>query len=418
MSFSTIELERQKAINSTPRIDSYGVMFAEKDLLHIDYKMAEKPVFVYETTGETIEKDIPAQPQIFHKDGIKLRFTRFHIPRSDYFEGGYFIRVVITSKMLKQKYFDGLQFANIDTIVDFINSTNIIRLNAQILLSAKINDIDICRNYYANDDHYSRNLASLYKAVKQSKRAYVAPFKSKKNDPDNKGLVFGHERKQGTWSNPFIKFYNKANELYTKSKDFYTSYLSNAVKQNKITLLGLRRFEITIKNSDHKRKLVKTQVIPENALDTVRDLYNISGLGLRQILHAHIDKYFEVIPRFKRGIELSTQDNMIAYFLDLAIKNGASKNVLDDVLMLAKSPTEKNRIKDRYTRLYNYVVDSDYMEMLLDNNNDFSDFLDFLDLSHLKNLEDQDTNLKRSSQKGSFYIDENLTKRKIGKGGV
>lgn len=366
-------------IPNVAKIDSFGVLIRESDLISYDYKLVTAPTIVYEETAETISDVLPVQPQIFVHHGIKLRFSRHHLNSNENFKGGYFIRVVITSKMLKDLYFVGLNIDNLDVVVQFINSTGIITINNDILLDSIVNDIDICKDFYMHDKNYSIFLPYLRNRVKQSKLHAVSMFKDK-NDQDNTGLIFGESRNGGKWSNPYIKYYNKSAEIYGRSVEFYNQYLSPLVLSGKLELLDLKRYEVTIKNNEHKSKLVKQGIVTLKQFKTVRDLYNIPESQLRAVMLSYSSKYFVKRNNYKTSIEFSPTDNAIAYLIDLAIKKGSTKDEVYGLLDMSNNRQRKYEMKKRVDRIFNYVCDSAYVDEMVKQNAHFFQFIEFLDL--------------------------------------
>jgi hypothetical protein len=376
----------QSFVTKNPTIDSYGVLVRESTLTKIDYKLITKPCIYYEG-GETIDDLQTLVPQVYEQNGIKLRFSRVHLQGNKHFDGGYFVRFVITAKLLKSEYFNGLNSENIHHVIKFINDTGIIEISKKAFLGSIVNDIDICKNYYQDSEKYTNHLPLLKSFVKTSKAYAVKIFQSK-DDSDNKGLIYGENRNAGTWSNPFIKFYNKESELNGKSKLFNKTFLFPLIKQGWLTLKDLRRYEISIKNSSHKKSLVSNKIIESEQFKTVGDLYAISIKDLHNIMNSYLGKYYDKIPRYNKGIELSTQDNMLAYMIDLAIKNNASEKQIYDVLELADNKGQKLRMKKRLDRLFSYVTDTEYIKNVLDQNTDFHTFLEYLGIDKKFNASD------------------------------
>jgi len=373
-------------ISQNPLIDSYGILIREDQLIEIDYKVITSPILYYENTGEFIET-LPVQPQKFINNGITLRFNRVHLNDSPNFKGGYFIKLVITSKMLEYHYFNGLNISNIEQITNYINSSDIIKLTSSTLLNSVVNDIDICRNYYSSANTYRDNLDSLYKSVIDSKKNFVSKFTPKRTDTEieyqNIGLIFGENRVQGNYKNPFIKFYNKIGELKTKSSEFYNYYLLPQVENNKLELTNLRRVEITIKNSAHKVSLVKANIIPKNGLRSLNDLYMLSNDQMNTLFDAHLYKYFDRSIRLKKDSSLNPMDSMIAYFIKLNIKNGVSYEELENVKSLGLTKQQRYDYSKRFKHIYKTITSTNYIIEICDKNREFHSFIDWLHLSEI-----------------------------------
>lgn len=388
-----INLSLQNRITKDAVIDSYGVFVRESDCAYVDHKITTIPALLYD--DEVIEDIQTLQPQTFKRHGITLRFNRVHIQSATHkgkevFKGGYFLRFVVTAKMLGADYFEGLNLQNLDKVLHFINASGLIFVSKEVFLQSIFNDLDICKNFYMPNPKYELYCHHLKGLVKPSLAHAVSYFKEKpKNEngvkiySDNKGVIYGESRANGKFKNPFIKFYNKASELYTKSLQFYNVYLSSKVRHWELSLENLKRWEISVKNSDHKRQIVKKglTVLPE--LKTVKDMYTLSTKELSDIMDFYLKQYYKKkrTQAYKLPKDFSPNDKVTYWLIERLLHRGASEKEIMGALDLFEG-TQKTRVKKRLDRLIAHAMNTDYLQELIEENNDFETFLEYLNLKN------------------------------------
>jgi len=172
--------------------------------------------------------------------------------RHDIFLKADALYIGFSSKMLKEKYFDGISSSNIDTIINFINGEGVVSISKEIFMFGRVVDVDFCADYFIEQS--VGNISSLIQVCIDltipQKRVNMYPYQK----ADNKGIQWGRREDVGRSykRKQFLKYYAKAVELKNHSTAFYDAYLKDGLKGNiHFDDERLLRVETTIKNSDH-----------------------------------------------------------------------------------------------------------------------------------------------------------------------
>lgn len=239
-------------------IDSLTLFVELEKIKVIDYKLITPFQVYYEDTAEIIEDLNPPKPIYIDSNGIRFRFSKVVWTHPKTNETKEMVCITITAKMLRERYFEGINKDNIKDICEYINSHNIISIDLETLLNANVNDVDICMNYRLEFKAYQSALKMLYDMVKPSKKHAVELYPRNENQRINENIGLSYSRREtAKIGTPFIKFYNKAYELVNNSVEFYNLYIFPQLRYG-LTLKNLIRKEITIRNAQHKASLLKT----------------------------------------------------------------------------------------------------------------------------------------------------------------
>lgn len=374
---------------NTGLIDSLTIYLPIKDIEVINKKLVSDFVPYYPDLDkdntdlhECYSDEIyPPKPIPIQLNGINFRFNRVVFPpNKENKEGLELIRLTLTTKMLRERYFQGINHDNLQIIIDYVNSFNIIKFDIKTALNSQCNDIDICINYRLQFNSYQESMYFLRKKVIPSKSHKVSIYPRKKtyDKDENFGLMFG-DRDSGTVSTPFVKFYNKTNELLTNSTDFYNTYLFPQAKYG-IDFNNIIRKEITIKNSAFKRSLHKKKLLPfGNTLKTLKDVLDLTTHELTKICNVQLKYYFS-----KREIhisdDLSPIEKALSYYQARLIELGEDKVSLLAPLTLfdTKNKSEKvakTRLKTKLEHVMNRTLDTNYLDDLLTRNSIANEFI-------------------------------------------
>ena len=308
------DLSNQQSLNAllfnTSKIDSFSLLipFEEdnKDALIVSSTFNEPYQKVY-YTGET-EEDFNFYNNYQKIDDFNTStFIKYKVVRRLWNgENKSFVQVMLTSKLLLNNYFTGINKNNIDLILDRINNDNIVYLDKNTLLNSFVTDIDLCKDYEVNKDQFIELKQQLISLVIDSKQSVINSKRINSND------MFGiqyNERHKATPAKPFAKLYFKTAELINKSKDFYIKNLQHHSKQiNK----GIARFEVTIKASQHKKKLGIEKV------KTLNDLLNLDHKELNRIYNSIVNEYYTASNKIKNTNteKMSTSNLIISKLID------------------------------------------------------------------------------------------------------
>ncbi|POS01589.1 hypothetical protein Q361_10949 [Flavobacterium croceum DSM 17960] len=360
-------------------IDSMTV-FVELDKIIVkDYKLVTPYKVFYDDTAEIIDELHNPRPVYLETDGIKFRFSKVVWTHPKTKETKEMICITVSTKMLKYKYFQGLNKDNVTDVVNFINSHGIIEITVDTFLQSTVNDIDLCVNYHLEFNAYKSALVMLHHMVKQSKKHLVEIFPKRENMrvDDNFGLTFS-KRETASIGNPFVKFYNKAFELINNSTEFYNAFIFPQIKQG-LKIDNIIRKEMTIKNAKHKDNVLKKHVTSVEKLQTVNDLFTLSQIELDTICNVQLKYYYEK-REFSVSSDLSPMDKLISYYMFELVQKGCDKVALLYPLKLIDCKRTRSRTKKKIEQLMDITFTENYMENKLKENSLSNQFIKMLEI--------------------------------------
>lgn len=365
-------------------IDSLTIFLPLSEIKVLDNKLIDTFQVFYQSTGEILEDFFPPRPQFYDFDGIKFRMSK--IVRNSFIANEpptEYIRLTITSKMLKENYFDGINKYNIIDIIDFINSKNVIEVTKDVFLNAGINDIDLCVNYNLLFEPYKTALDLLKVQVKPSKQHAVKLFRPKKDKENSKILSKNYgiqysTRDTAKLSEPFVKFYNKTDELQSNSTDFYNKYIYPQTLKG-LNISNIIRKEITIKDSRAKTNLVKKGIVKTSKIATLNDVLNLKQNELDLIINVSLKHYYEK-KQFSPRSDLSPTDKIMCYYMHQLVEKGASKLELLSCLQIfdpanKSDAVSKSRFKKKLEDLIYITFSTDALQKKLEANTYIYDFI-------------------------------------------
>lgn len=251
----------------------------------LDLRLSSSVFEVYSVTGEQgrTRNNIPLSETV---NGIANGYSLYttNVGPSQV----TFISVALTSKMLKQDYLKGMTSENIRKVYDFIIEDKIIFIEYEDFLKCRIQHADIKRD---------REVKDVTTSLKRIKKALLTSVKAKPWR-DNK-LLTGYTIGQRDSKEIYIKFYNKGNELLTKSNEFNLHHLH----RNNIKCPDqLLRTEITLDNRRLK------QYFPEYS-ETLQSFINEVELHGNKVIDAILLKgnYFRTEKRVPSFFDITHQ---------------------------------------------------------------------------------------------------------------
>lgn len=357
ITFCKSSIDTFKAIPiQSARIDSLTLFIPLSECEVLDVRLTSSVVYWYddvETFGDD-PKRLPPQPIVKDlNDGITHRLSLFQFPNEDFKR----VQIVVTTKYLKEQYFEGITIYNFHSIVDTINAHGLIKVSLKGVFNAVCNDIDICTNHRLDFESYKTALPIIHDGVIDTKRPFVKVLKpeikgkksKRRNDPNNIGLQFNEKRKSGSIKMPFIKYYNKENEILTNSVTFYNRFLKDYLKNNNETVKDLKRVESTVKNYRHREWLIKRLQITDNELKTFGDWLTLPQLTLDEIHRANQLQYFSSTIR-TRNKNLTPLDQFLCVLIHDVLEGGKEPNDIYKMLDFIESDN-KNTLKSAKSRL-------------------------------------------------------------------
>lgn len=346
-------LENQGISEKLYFYDSFYIDVPENNVQLISAKLDSPSFTVWETSGEIS----PSKTKNSRQETINE--IHHNISKVVYPNGEVFYRLKISSKFAKEKYFSGLNFETIDTVVETINELNIIIINKDSILNSRFGDLDISLNFFYELEKYRLLLKTIAQNINPIKSNLINSFNRdcKQNKNQNYGLELS-TRQNRKVSEPFIKWYYKYNELMQQKRSlpFYQKYLKSTF-QNYPNFQNLVRMEINIKNSEAKKELVRKGIIPENLpFETVEDLFNLPQEYRIKIVHYQLSKYGQKPHKLQINNEMkdsNVPDQMIKIFIIDKIKSGSADVDILNFLMKQEYPNKytKTRVKQKFLAL-------------------------------------------------------------------
>lgn len=362
-------------------IDSLTIYLPLDKISIIDERLTKEFVRHYVHLEQPDDEPEPPRPILINDNGVNFRFNKVVFPPRDKEQQPQeLIRLTLTSKMLFERYFEGINIDNISSIIDYINTRNIIKLDLETALDSICNDIDICINYNLLFEPYKESLFYLKKMVKPTKQDKVSIFPRKQTQKIDKnyGIQFG-DRDSGSIGSPFCKFYNKTEELLTHSTDFYNKYLFPQLRYG-LNIDNLIRKEITIKNSSVKQNLIKKRLVnPDNPMKSLSDILNIPKNDLTKICNVQLKYYYEK-KEFHVSEDLSPTEKILSYYMNKIVELGGDKLTLLEPLTLIDCKVQKSRSKNNLTRLIDITFDTQYLTQKLEQNSISNQFIKMQEL--------------------------------------
>lgn len=186
----------------------------------------------------------------FEDKGVKVRFAieKFSLKKID--QGAEavkeFLVILVSSKILKSRYFEGITEGTAKVVYDELISLNVAHFSFD----------DFLHNSFCTDVDFKKDtVCKRLPEVIQDMVKKVKPSKKKDEgyrsfiQKDNVGIEFSDRKTTAFNTNPFFKIYHKEIELNTKSQEFSSNYLTAFKYAN------LCRLEATVKNRKHFKYL-------------------------------------------------------------------------------------------------------------------------------------------------------------------
>jgi hypothetical protein len=330
------------------KIDSFSLLIPRRLVTVIDSTFEQKYTKVFET-GE------PEDSDLFYKNHFTISREGYSVKMQSLYKmwngiNEKFIKIVVTSKFLEEDYFNGIDADNVSKIVDVIANMNVITFDKETYLQSYFADLDICIDLQVNGEGQSK-IKDYYKdSVIESKRRHINTFRS---FPTNLQM---NERPKGAPASPFLKFYNKSEELTSKkSIGFYNAYL---LPQSEIIKAGIYRVEVTVKNSKHKQRVG----IKECSI--VSDLFSLKQSDLERIHKSILSEYIKATKRvMKTNSDLKPTDRMLLNAINFLVTLEQGEEMILERLINGLTSVEKSRQKKRMMILFEHIADNDKLEL-------------------------------------------------------
>ncbi len=351
-------------------IDSFKIRI-QFDLCEIiDDSILGKWILVNQLTGIIDEAEFKKNSMKFNDSGIKTKFAIEKQMTSKQIVEEFFI-ILINSKVLKKKYFQGINKFNIKFVYRYLISLKVISFSLQTFLDSEITDVDFKRDRIQLN--FRNSIHELYSLARESKSLDTGCKKFLKKN--NEGIQFSDRKTTNITTNPFLKIYNKEIELkrgFKDSKLFFSTFLFE--KENIENIIKDRiRVEFTIKNKKHFRNFGIENTSLGNILKIPQ---KFKKEMLIEILNKHLNLEIK-LPEIRNIKEINNLDMILTNFLFLAIQENESIPILiENIIKKINSRQRKSYWRNRLFKIYNErLLDEDKLKKITKNSMDFLKWL-------------------------------------------
>ena len=263
-------------------IDSLKVRIPLSRVQILDESINEIIARVSERTGEVLESKENTKASRDEK-GIKTTFSIEQ--RATKFDTIPYLIILVNAKQLGSKYFEGITTHNLIELHKYLMSLNIAQFSLKELLKSECTDIDIKKDFEAQDER----MKEVFKAMKDNATPSEDYDKGCKLfwQKDNKGLQFNKRETTKYLTAPFLKIYSKTLDLLGKSNIFAMAYLDNIPQD-------LWRIEYTIKNKKHLQAFEIGNTFADLLSLSQEQLEAISQKSLKAVLEKRIKPLMEL----------------------------------------------------------------------------------------------------------------------------
>ena len=244
-----------------------------------------------------------------------------------------YITLLLNSKHLGNRYFEGITKDTIELLYRYMMSLEVFKCSFESFSGARYSDIDICYDFKCNENEFSILKNSIKKSANELLYFHTTDKK------DNSGIwtpTRVDPRKQATPSKPYVKFYSKEADFRYHSHKFANKYFKP--KDYK----GLVRFECTIKNSQHKKRLSLDKPTFLDFLES--DLQLIAGQIFRE--------YFTELKK-TRIAGMTPTEKVLIDLINLSAEKGATKAEIHKIFDRQDiGKMARQRLLKKYDNLY------------------------------------------------------------------
>ncbi len=172
---------------NVPLIDSLSlkIPFLLCDIL--DLRITSLTSTYYESLESHDEDLNPPKPLLIKNNGISIRIQLISIPEFDRILNSsnnvQYISLTISSKLLCENYFQGINSKTIQQIYNFFMGLEVFQCSFQTFLNSKVSDIDVCINRTIDTPIlFSNTLDNLLTQVGTKRKFVYKLLKSKTLD--------------------------------------------------------------------------------------------------------------------------------------------------------------------------------------------------------------------------------------------
>ena len=279
--------------------------------------------------------------------------------------------ILLNSKFLRDRYFQGIHFDIIRDIYNDLIALNIFDVDFDTFVRSECTDIDFKFDEFMDQDTWNSLLSQFMSATIPSAQLDKGHnrFKPSKNDPFNNGLQY-NKRSTATKSRPFFKLYWKGGELLSNSNEFYREHLSGSITESQVKQIV--RIETTIKNREH----AKYVGIESTTLLSLLSLTEATKEKMfNKIISKHLHKPTRsiTIEKAKDSALLSPTDQ-VQYNAIMSLMSYAKLTAIDVIELLLQgieSPVARSRKKTSLNEIYELHIKGNKTDISVEKINTF-----------------------------------------------
>jgi len=254
-------------------IDSATILVPYDQFLEFPQGIFDEYIEINSDTAEELTKT--NKPIVNEFNGIKTRASLFHIINKRY------VAITINSKMLRGRYLEGITFKNFPHIREYLEFTLKCKFYPNFIDYTLVFDCDFKGDFFQDISNYSEMLRGYSKCA--GAKLYYSKKVSYLEAKQVSGLQFVN-RNDASIRTPFVKIYDKHDELLNNSYDFYDNYIRNKV--DNLQLKDLKRLEVTVRNKEHFKALKIESTL-------LKDVLFLSSATIKEIIKTLLFKHIE-----------------------------------------------------------------------------------------------------------------------------
>ncbi|MEP3387202.1 MAG: hypothetical protein ABJO02_03385 [Reichenbachiella sp.] len=160
--------------------------------------------------------------------------------------------VMVNSKILGRRYFDGITINTIGLVYDELMKQNMFSISIDHFYKGAVTDVDIKTDFKVDSFEEQCEIIEGLKEISKSSQSRLAGYQARKTEKNC--FISWSNRDAATNAKPFVKLYAKDIELRYNSNVFCEKYIGY-----ECDLLPVMRTEVTIKNKAHFKYLLNIQ---------------------------------------------------------------------------------------------------------------------------------------------------------------
>jgi len=284
--------------------------------------------------------------------------------------------IFLNSKILRERYFQGLHFDLIKDVYSDLISLNVFEVDFDTFVRSECTDIDFKFDELMSQDTWNSLLDEFMRLTIPSAeldKGYKR-FKPTKKNPLNNGLQY-NKRTTATIPRPFFKLYWKGGELLTHidqkgSLDFYEEHVKHEANEDQVKQIV--RIETTIKNKEHAKKL---GIESTTFLSLLSLTENEKEAMFRKIISKHLIK-----PNRDIKIERATNNDKmnpteqifyVAIMSLMTTSNLTSNEAIETLLQTIEDKSAKSKKRTALKQIYKLHIEGNKTDISVEKMNSF-----------------------------------------------